>query len=286
MYQLLLGGYKKMDKIYYYRKHIRNFNKLIPIILFSLSGLLFILSIIMIALAQIESFVVLIIMTFIIGGEAFLMKFLFSRLASTMVKLDHEGIHFENKKETIFINYEDIEKVENPSIKYLGGWIKIVSPSKTIRLTVVLESIHEFIIDLKQQLDDRDLSDVYNEKKLFNFFKTAAYSDMSWVRFYRLFFKLLMFQISAAIIPIIIIILTDNLTNTLAYLIMIISIFIPTIAYLISEIFLVIGMRQNIKQKGFSIIHNDTEYENKVYKGAIIIGTILYVFLSLLLIIL
>lgn len=91
---------------------------------------------------------------------------------------------FNNFKGKTVIPYNEITKLKFPSVKYLGGWVKIIYNNKNVKITVVLEDIGGLLVNLKKKLDSIGKQDVYDEKKLFSFYKTASYSDGSWGRIY------------------------------------------------------------------------------------------------------
>ena len=50
--------------------------------------------------------------------------------------------------------YDEIIEIKYPSIRYMGGWMKIKHTNGKIRLTVVLENIGDFMYRLKEILDE------------------------------------------------------------------------------------------------------------------------------------
>lgn len=122
------------------------------------------------------------------------------RFTLIRVSVDEEAIMYTNYKGNVRVEYEDIKKLKFPSVRYTGGWIKIISNKKPIQITVVLENIHRLLLDIKEGLDKRGLSDRYDKKKFFKFLKTSVHSDSSWQRVYRIWIKLLVATIIATII--------------------------------------------------------------------------------------
>lgn len=60
--------------------------------------------------------------------------------------------------------------------------IKLIHSNGNIKLTMVLENISDFTKNLKKQLDKNNKSNVYDERKMNNFYKTAISSDYGWER--------------------------------------------------------------------------------------------------------
>lgn len=106
------------------------------------------------------------------------------RFKKIKVTLTESCIIYKNLKKEIKTPYDDIEMLKFPSIKYTGGWVKIIFKGGNIRLTVVLENIGNFLYELKNILDSKGKSHTYKEDNMFSFFKTASLSDESWERLY------------------------------------------------------------------------------------------------------
>lgn len=175
-------GENKINTTYVYRKHLRQ-----PLKLFLAGVGVFIVFVILLSagLLLTESkpldlgFVgvfatVIFFVAVLITLELLLINaVLFRRFKYINVTLEEQGIIYTNNKKQIFIPYEDINRIQFSSIKYTGGWVKIVygNGSENIRLTVVLENIGDFMSKPKQKLDERNKMDVYNEKKYFSFIK-------------------------------------------------------------------------------------------------------------------
>ncbi len=160
-----------MEYKYAYRRHISYLRKSIPYLLGSLytfTILVFILNILFglsfLRFMTIFSFALSFGLTIGCIPNWFLLK----RFQKVHVTLMNDHIVYENIKEKTIIPINEISDIKFPSIKYTGGWIKIISPNKTIRLTVVLENIGDFMVRLKDSLEHQmQLS--YMMKKVFQF---------------------------------------------------------------------------------------------------------------------
>lgn len=118
----------------------------------------------------------------ILGIESLILSIIFlSKFKYVNVILNDEGIIYNNKFEEI-IPYSGIEEIKFQSVRYTGGWIKLIHSNGNIKLTVVLENISDFTKNLKKQLDKNNKSNVYDERKMNNFYKTAISSDHGWER--------------------------------------------------------------------------------------------------------
>ncbi len=70
----------------------------------------------------------------------------------------NDHIVYENIKRKNNYPYQRNFRYQIPINKVHRGWIKIISPNKTIRLTVVLENIGDFMVRLKDSLEHQKCS--------------------------------------------------------------------------------------------------------------------------------
>ncbi|WP_252230269.1 hypothetical protein [Clostridium sp. ZBS15] len=265
---------------YIYRKHLRNPGKYLLLMMGFVLSILIETGIIsclksinedMLIFAGIFAIIALAILT-IIGLEYLLLYFvMFRKFKKVSVELTDSGIIYKNIKGTTFIRYEEIQAIQFPSIRYFGGWTKIKSKEKNIRLTVVLENIEHFMQDLKCILDEKNLSHVYNDKKLYNFRKTATYSDQSWERVYEKIKSLSVTYFIGILISILYLGFI-NLYATQIIFQLLITLY-PFFAFIFSEIILGFKLSKDIKTSGKIITKRNKEFENRVYKyTSIVLG--------------
>lgn len=212
--------------------------------------------------------------------EFTLIYFLFlKRFKYINVKLDEEAIIYNNKKKKIVIPYDDIISMRYPSIRYTGGWMEIKYNGGKIRLTVVLENIGDFMYNLKEILDKRGRSAVYNEKKSFNFFKTATFSDESWERIYKIYKYLLSIEYLSVFIAIFLSrfgVIQNNFTSIIVFFLA------PTIGYLISEIIIGTRISKRVVHDEFRVIPRDLSKETKFARILIAVSTLICIFIMVL----
>lgn len=213
-------------------------------------------------------------MLVIISIEIVILYFLvFRKFKDINILLSEEAIIYNNIKGRQIIKYEDIESIKFPSIKYSGGWVKIKYKGGNVRLTVVLEGIGHFVKELKDILDSLDMKDVYTEKKLYSFYKTATYADQSWERLYEKFSKILVWEGIAAVVGILASLLATNFSDKTSIATAIII--YPLIAFTASEVVLGFKISRLAKLEGYEINDRDIEKENKIYRNVyIVIGII------------
>jgi len=83
----------------------------------------------------------------------------------------------------IVYRYEDIARLEPKSIDFLGGWMNIrLVRGKPIHMPVNIKDCMSLIRSLKEKLDGLGLQDRYEEDKLFSYYRTLAYGEVSWGR--------------------------------------------------------------------------------------------------------
>lgn len=208
---------------------------------------------------------------------------IYRRFKKVYVVLTEEEIIYNNAKGEIKIPYESIKALKFPSIKYVGGWMKIVHSNGNIRLTVVLEDIGDMVSSLKNKLDEKNISNVYKDKAIFNFIKTANYSDQSWERVYEylkqfIIVTLVSLGIGAVFtafimeIPIKIVVFATSLIG-------------PFIVYIISEIIFGRKLAKGAAKEKFSVPNRDKQFEKKIYKWAFVIYLIIFLIIQIILIV-
>jgi len=274
-------------KEYVYRKHLREPIKLIAVIMVLLVSMILEIGIIyglrsgtgegwlIFATVSISAVVLFII----VGLELLILyHILFKKFKNISISLNDEGITYNNIKGTQFIDYKSIQAIKFPSMKYLGGWVKIKSSGQTIRLTVVLENIGEFVKELKEKLDERGMSNLYNDKKLYNFCKTGIYIDHSWARLYE---KMKISSILYFVGMILAIVYSDLINkHGFALLYTLLLMLYPFIVYIVGEIILSRKFSNKVKQEGHLIYERDRTQENTIYRNIYIaLGILIVIFL-------
>jgi hypothetical protein len=266
-----MGG-NEMNQTYVYRKHLR-----VPLpYLILYEAITFLLVILMVyglflvEKTTIDGSLVMIISIILLGLfliftiEIVILYFLlFRRFKSISVTLTEDAIIYTNAKTQKVIPYATIEKLSFPSIKYTGGWVKIVHQGGTIRLTVVLEDIGDFISKLKEKLTEIDRDQVYDENKLFSFYKTAVFSDESWDRLYHNYKSYFVVNIISILISILILRFNNIAMNHKAYLYG--SLFAPLAGFLLSELLIGMRIKKRVAREQLTLLSRDITFERKAY---------------------
>jgi len=180
------------------------------------------------------------------------------------IAIGKDNLIYKSLKGTRIISYEDIIGLEFAAMKYSKGWIKIRCKTEIIKLDVAIKDMGIFIKDLKEKLDGRGLSNIYNEKRMYNYYITASYSDSSWERIY---------EMANVIPPIVTVnVIVAFIFSFLVYerpikLIIAGMLFIfPIIVIISAEMILAIKHILVCNEEEFIIVKRDKEYDVKIYK--------------------
>lgn len=265
-------GDNAINTTYVYRKHLRQ-----PLKNFLLAGVLFMVFVILLSAGIILTnlgplypdfirvfTVIFLCISIVVLLEVLLMYALFfRRFRCISVTLDEQGIVYTNIKEQIFIPYEDIRKIQFSSVKYMGGWSKIVYGNGNIRLTVILENIGEFMARLKQKLDERNMKEVYNEKRYFSFYKTGIFSDESWGRIYGNLHKLVLTCLTCAVITIMTLVFQGG--SEYNGMLMYATLVVPVLGYVISEIILGYLVHKRVVEDCYELLPRNEKLEKNIF---------------------
>ena len=205
------------------------------------------------------------------------------RMSTTEITLSEEGVHYKNSSKDFFVRYEDIKEINTASVRNLGGYFTIIKDKKTkIRITVVLEGIHEFVFNLKKACDEKEL-DIYNEKKLFKFYTTAYYSDTSWIRLYSLFLEMVIYFVLLAVLFNLMMIFGDDPETIFNFLtVFAASLFLWAVYYLYYEIGVLakfINKNSNPETWKLPVVDMESAKKHVILSLRILFGFILLIFI-------
>lgn len=279
-----------MSKVYLYRKHLREPWKLFICIwgmfIFGYGGMMSIILSSNDELKDDASIVFgiagLVVSVIILIEFAILYFIMFRRFKKVKVELSENEIIYNNFKGKTVIPYNEITKLKFPSIKYLGGWVKIIYNNKNVKITVVLEDIGDLLANLKEKLDSIGKQVVYDEKKLYSFYKTASYSDGSWGRIYDYIKKVFAFIICNFVVVFGFSKLTDDIDKK--FKLFLSFIIFSLLIYIICEIVLGRKLSKQANEESFYVPNRDKQLEAKVYKYGLIIYSIIYIAASALIV--
>lgn len=278
-----------MERVYEYRIHIKKMRTVIPVILIVVA-LILLLATIILAIVSGGEFAIVIfggVFSIILLGEAFIIWVFYERFVKVRCQLTDEGIEYTNIKKTIYIPYNEIESIEFPSIKYFGGWVKITSAKETIRLTVVIKRIQDFVMELKKEVEKCDSIIKIKEKNYQGFLRTATFSDHSWERVYSIWLKIIGLTLLSTVLSCVIYAFSGGTSGNII-IAGLIGYVIPLIAYIICEIILGRWLSQRFKNLDFTqdpgVVDRDINYEKQIYSKGTKWGSAIFVLTMLLMI--
>ena len=268
-----------MNKTFIYRKHIRKM-KYFSFVFIAI-GIMFILLELSGVINDSDGFGYYLGLFMIVYFG--LIGLLIYRMATTEITLTETGIHYKNSSKDFVIRYEDIQEINTAAVRNLGGFFTIVKDKKTkIRITVVLEGIHEFVYLLKEQCDKREL-DIYDEQKLFKFYTTAYYSDTSWVRVYSIFVEMVIYFVLMIVLVNLMMIFGENMETQSNFLLVFGgSLIVWAIYYLYYEIgVLAKFINQNTNPSNWELpdVDMDTSKKHVIMTLRILFGFVALMFL-------
>ncbi len=268
-----------MEEQFKYRKHIKYVRNFTAILLALMIITVWLIS--FLAGLPTAGIFALVIFSMIFLIELLFIWIFLSRFIKVRIILTDDSIIYKNHKGSSIIGYPDITKIGFSAIKYTGGWIKIESPQKKIRLTVAVKNIQRLVMLLKKHLDDQGLSHLYNDKKLFSFLKTGAFSDESWQRVYQYWLKLLIITVSITLVSVLIS-LISGFSFARGFFLCFLTYLLPIILYLITEFIFGRRIAKVSDFETFYVPERDEEYERSIFRKAINWGFAVYVLLLLL----
>lgn len=265
-----------MTNTYLYRKHLRHMPKIVI-------GMIVITLILIIVSLMYLSFLAPIFIVFLLY-DIFILVFM-RRFSTASFVITDDYIHFVNNSKEIKWSYDEILSLEPKSIKNTGGWLNIIpKQGKILKVTVVLDDIAKFVLDLKTRLDKKVMMDKYNEDKLFKFYKTSAYSDDSWRRVYYfgpIFALITLIQIVVAIV-VTVITTSDIMVNPIFG-----TIIVTMVVYIIIEYGLFARkIGKEVHSNNWELPKVDLVYEKKIMNIPLYIQGCLFLLSFLLLLLL
>lgn len=262
-----------MPHIYRYRKHIRWGQYVFPVIYTAIALLVIVFSVLLtLNLDPVFRLIAL----FLGGGFALFALgmggvawYLHYKLAAVEVSIQDGAVVYKSRTGVTLLPLEEISCLEFPSVKYVGGWLRIVTPSNSIRLTVVIEDIDRFLLELKDALDANGLSDLYDRGRFFQFLKTAAFSNQGWTRLYRIWWGVLLNALLSAAWGYLCALIADLGPGGLL---------LPTILgstsillFTGAELYFGRYFAKAADEENFSFPPPDTEFENRIYLKVVMV---------------
>lgn len=266
-----------MPHIYRYRKHIRWGQYVFPVIYTAIALVIIVFSVLLtLNLDPVFKLIAL----FLGGGFALFALgmggvawYLHYKLAAVEVSIQDGAVVYKSRTAVTRLPLEEISCLEFPSVKYVGGWLRIVTPSNSIRLTMVIEDIDRFLLELKDALDANGLSDLYDRGRFFQFLKTAAFSDQSWERGYRIWWGYILNALLSAAWGYLCAVLADLGAISLAIPFLFSA--ASVLPFVGADVYLGRYFAIATDEENFSYPPSNPVFENRVYIKAVIVWWVL-----------
>lgn len=259
-----------MQETFQYRPHISAFRKIMPFVLGILAVLQFVIGTIMVQTIPFISIVFYTLGTIILV-EAVVIHIVMRRMEAVRIQLTDEELVYTNRKGSQRVPYAKIIEVKYPSIRYMGGWIRIQTAEQTFRMTVVMKELPKLLDMLKQQLTVHDNIGAMDTQGYFSFYKTVTYSDQSWDRLYEIGPKLFGLTITTTLIGVLFEILFP-LHSIFDSLRLFLYIAYPAAIYIVTEILFAIQVAREASTDDMTVPQRNQEYERTVYRYSLVGG--------------
>ena len=206
------------------------------------------------------------------------------RLAGVRICLDSGKLCYRGRWGSTIVPLDTIEQIEFSSIQYLGGYLKIVSKVKTLRITVALKDVTRFLLELKTAMDELGIRDRYDRHKYFSFYKTAAYSDESWERSEAIFWKWILPTLGIAMAAAgYLLIRETSIPSTHVVIVSIGFLLLVTAIWCLPEFYFARRVAKLSDEETFTCPPRDRDYEKAVYRKAFAIVALIGIALVMLL---
>lgn len=206
----------------------------------------------------------------------FLLRRFIYRMAGVRIRVEDGKLWYERRNGTAIVPLDAIERLEFPSIRYSGGWLKVVSSNETLQIMLVLQGIGNLLMELKEAMDRLGLQDRYDRRKFFNFYKTAVFSDQSLDRQCAIFWKWISATIALAVPEIV-------LAHRTPFAIVGVVLWplgcwiLVTGACFLPELLFGLRVAQLSDEQTFTCPPRDRQYEKSVYRKAFAIAALIYI---------
>lgn len=287
-----MKGGSTLNNKYIYRKHLRK-----PVKFFVAMGLMILLpyfpisSILTLANAHMHSKLAMGLFVLIIGSlevsvvtiaYLFIYFILYKRFRYVYLVLTEEGVIYNNARGEIRIPYESIRALEFPSINYRGRCIKIIHNNGNTKFIAAFENGGDMVKNLKNKLDEKNMSFVYNKQAIYKFFKIAKYRDQSWERRYenlKFFAAVILVAFGAAYISL------AFIAEASAKILVIIGALAGfALACIISKTAFKRKLENEASEESFSVPERNIKFEAKIYKWVFGIYAIIFLMILIMLI--
>jgi PH (Pleckstrin Homology) domain-containing protein len=197
------------------------------------------------------------------------------RMKDVRVFVDDAGLTYRHRSGEKRIPFAHITQLKFPSLRFLGGWVKITTRDGSIRIILALRDSVQFLQALKHGLDGEGLTDRYDRRKFFRFLQTATFCNNGFERLLSTWWNVLLAGSAAAIVTWL---LGTMKASSVADLILLTgSSFVwPLLIWLGAELAMAPRIARASDEESFSVPPRDRAHERKIYRIATLVGVLIY----------
>jgi hypothetical protein len=201
------------------------------------------------------------------------------RKVGIRVSVEGDAIIYKDRRKEKKILFNTISHLK---FYLVSSGIKIVSENNTIQLFMGLQNISDFLQELKNAIDQKELSINYDRKKFFSFFKGAVYLDQRWARMYSISWKFIVIIILSSIITEAVCAISSRLSSSgVIFWWILLSIVWPYICYSYAENIFRRRLVKQIDEQSLTYPPRDIAYEKALYRKVLIFGALIYIVISI-----
>ena len=205
--------------------------------------------------------------------------YMFYRMAGVRIILSEEAIVYKHRSGERVIRFDDVTSIKFGSMMTVLGVIKIRSDDGSIRVCALFDKMHDFLVEFKEALDKKGLAAAYDEKRLHNIMKMAAYSDQGWAWFRKSVPKLALSSFIAAMIGYCFS-RVGRFEGAYVFLWVVASAFWPWTIYAILDLNFMLRVRRQSAEDCLSFARQYVRQKEVVYQKGFILGAAAYLVLA------
>lgn len=116
--------------------------------------------------------------------EGLVIGWVVRRLVRSRFEVGEDWVVVRSGKRTVTVRFDELERIDFPSVRYFGGWMKVKGPEGTLRATVTLEDISLFAQQVLAGARAAGRGDRWSRRGEERFLRTAVVADHGWARFH------------------------------------------------------------------------------------------------------
>jgi len=207
-----------------------------------------------------------------------LLIIMYIRRAGICISVEGNAVIYKDHRKEKKILFNTISHLKFNLFTDVG--LKIVSENNTIQISTGLQNISDFLQELKNAINQKELSINYDRKKFFSFFKMAVSEDQSWARGDPIFWKSNVITILSAVIGAVCAI-SSRLSSFEVFMWILLSMFWPSVCYSYAEEIFRRRLLKQIDEQSLTYPPRDIAYEKALYRKVLIFGALIYIVISI-----